>query len=617
MGVFKTFCNIFVLFSFWRNSLYKKHLVKKLFEINPTLYGLLKDASDVRTARNYVIVYLDETRRLLNRESFGNQPLEWEIQMRSLKAFRKMVSVRSERLAKFSVLKVLWHLAHEEFDALSEDLNDGFFNEMIHLFLGIHGRSGIYNEVTRPDFIKKEGREAARLRSKQLDQIAEQSLKQADRYRSGLYEKSIRLREANRKRILQHFNASAKDWLDYKWQIKHVIRDSQTLGSLIRLTSAEIEAIDKARANHLPFGITPYYVSLMDRESHRKHDHAVRAQVIPPLDYVEQMAAYRDDHDHSFDFMLEHDTSPIDLITRRYPMIVILKPYNTCSQICVYCQRNWEIEDCLAKGALAPKQRIEAAIQWIKDHPAIREVLVTGGDPLVMQDRQIDDILQKLADIEHVERIRIGSRTPVVLPMRITDSLIQIISKYHEPGLREIAISTHFEHPYEITPESMQAVQAFKKQGMSVYNQAVFTVENSRRNEMVALRHFLRKIGVDPYYTFNTKGKEETRSYRVPLARLQQEIKEEARLMPGLERTDEAVYNVPGLGKNYLRAQQHHSLLSILPNGRRVYEFHPWEKNLSIANTFVDVDVSITEYLKELKRRGENPEDYQSIWYYF
>ena len=194
---------------------------------------------------------------------------------------------------------------------------------------------------------------------------------------------------------------------------------------------------------------------------------------------------------------------------------------------------------------------------------------------------------------------------------------MDVIVKYRIPGRRTMAMVTHFEHPYEITPEAMHAVQQFRMRGISVYNQAVFTIENSRRFELAALRRALRMIGVEPYYTFNTKGKEETKNYRVPLARLRQEIKEEARLLPGLIRTDEPVYNVPGLGKNYLRAQQHHSILSILPDGRRVYEFHPWEKNLSLADTYIDTDVSISEYLNELKIRGEDPEDYKSIWYYF
>jgi len=122
---------------------------------------------------------------------------------------------------------------------------------------------------------------------------------------------------------------------------------------------------------------------------------------------------------------------------------------------------------------------------------------------------------------------------------------------------------------------------------------------------------------VAPYYTFNTKGKEETDDYRVPIARLLQEQKEEARLLPGTVRTDEIVFNVPGLGKNYLRAVQHHDIISILPSGRRVYEFHPWEKKLALVDTYVYTDVSIYDYLKRLQKAGENIGNYKTIWYYF
>jgi lysine 2,3-aminomutase len=163
----------------------------------------------------------------------------------------------------------------------------------------------------------------------------------------------------------------------------------------------------------------------------------------------------------------------------------------------------------------------------------------------------------------------------------------------------------------------MAAVQKVRRCGMSIYNQTVFTVENSRRFENVALRRMLRLIGVDPYYTFNTKGKGETSAYRVPMARLQQEVKEEARLFPGLMRTDEPVYNVPKLGKNYLRAEQNHSLVTILPDGSRVYEFHPWEKYSALVDTYIDRDVPIYCYLQELERRGENPADYETMYFYF
>jgi L-lysine 2,3-aminomutase (EC 5.4.3.2) len=103
--------------------------------------------------------------------------------------------------------------------------------------------------------------------------------------------------------------------------------------------------------NKIPFGITPYYLSLMDYEASRKWDYQVRSQVIPPMYYVENMMKHRNDREYAFDFMGEHDTSPHDLVTRRYVTIAIMKPYNSCPQICVYCQRNWEVEEAMSPKA--------------------------------------------------------------------------------------------------------------------------------------------------------------------------------------------------------------------------------------------------------------------------
>ena len=163
----------------------------------------------------------------------------------------------------------------------------------------------------------------------------------------------------------------------------------------------------------------------------------------------------------------------------------------------------------------------------------------------------------------------------------------------------------------------MEAVQKFRRYGLEVYNQLVYTFYNSRKFEATALRQKLRIAGVIPYYTFNTKGKEETEDFRVPIARLLQEQKEEARLLPGTVRTDNIVFNVPRLGKNYLGASQHHDVISILPDGSRIYEFHPWEKKLSLVDTYVYKDVSIYNYLKKIKKIKENPADYKTIWYYY
>ncbi len=597
--------------------MFDKSYIDRMFDIYPSIRSLLRESKNVKMARFFIASYLDELLQVLNTDKSKIQPLEWLLQMSCLNCFRRILSVRSERVVNFSLIRLLWLLAHENYDELPEDLNNGFFEEMIHMFLGMKGESHIYDLDTYPRYMDKHGRESAIMRSDQLDSMAAKSTAYIRRYPSGLDDAIKQTRLENRDRILTFFNASRDDWADYRWHLDNLVRDEKTLESIVELTDDELHSISRARKQKLPFGITPFYASLMDPAPDRQRDHAVRAQVIPPMDYVAAMCMNDEDNYHSFDFMMESDTSPVDLVTRRYPNIAIFKPYNTCSQICVYCQRNWEIDDVLMPEAMAPRKKIDAALEWIAEHKTLTEILVTGGDPLVMPDERIADVLERLSAIDHIERIRIGSRTPVVLPQRITENLMQGISRFHQPGRREIVLVTHFEHPYEITPESMHAVQQFKQRGMSVYNQTVFTIENSRRFELVALRRLLRLIGVDPYYTFNTKGKEETRNYRVPMARLQQEVKEEARLSSGIVRTDEPVYNVPRLGKNYVRAQQHHALLSILPSGRRVYEFHPWEKKLSLADTFIDIDVSIYDYLHELKRRGENIEDYKTIWYYY
>lgn len=592
-------------------------LLARLRKANPVIFQLLTEAPTHRVARSFILAYIEELSRILHHAGERHRGLEWTVQRESLNAFREIISIRSEKLTHYSSLRQLWLMANEKFDQLASDMSEGFVEDIRHILLGITGQSGIYKDVTPPAYTQLQNREAAEARSQHLEKMATTILAKLNKFHHGLEAGVIARRARNRRHILAAWQAEESDWQDYRWHLRHLIRDSRTLSRIIRLTPTEKRAIDLAKSGHLPFAITPYYASLMDWESHRRRDHAVRSQVIPTVYYVSQIQSHKADPDYCFDFMQEHNTSPVDLITRRYPHIAIFKPYNTCSQICVYCQRNWEIKDALMPHAMAEGSKIKKALQWLKKHTGIIEVLITGGDPLVLPDRKILELLEQVASIPHVERIRIGSRTPVALPQRLTDDLVQGIASFHEPGRREIALITHFEHAYEITPEAQAAVQKFRKAGMAVYNQAVFTVENSRRFELAALRRGLRLIGVDSYYTFNTKGKEETKDYRVPMARLQQEIKEEARLLPGLWRTDEPVYNVPGLGKNYVRAAQHHTLLTVLPNGSRVYEFHPWEKNLSLVQTYIDIDVPILDYLRTMEKRGEDVDHYKSIWYYY
>ncbi len=487
--------------------------------------------------------------------------------------------------------------------------------DFLYIALGSLGRSNIYREenLALPNF---EGRKGAIVRSDYLDDLAEKCMNRINSYRSGLDVDVVAQRVANRQRILDLLGASMDDWKDHGWQQRNVFADAKSIGKIVTLSDDEVTGIDLANKNRMPFGITPYYLSLFDQEPSRKYDHAIRAQVIPPLSYVKSILESRR-AGAALDFMKEGQTSPVDLVTRRYPMIAILKPFNSCAQICVYCQRNWEIGHVSDPQSLASPESLSNALDWFKAHPMVTEVLVTGGDPALMEDGSLVDLLQRLSEIDHISRIRIGTRLPVVLPMRFTDKLVEAIGRFHSPPDKDLCVVTHFEHTYEVTPEAVEAVQKLRMHGIAVYNQQVFTIENSRKFETAALRLLLKQIGVDPYYTFNTKGKDETIWYRVPIARLLQERKEEARVLPGLSRTDEPVFNIPALGKNHLRAWQHHDVIMISPRGERIYEFHPWEKNITNAPTYVYADVPIWDYMLRIKERGEDIDEYRSIWYYF
>jgi lysine 2,3-aminomutase len=596
--------------------------LNRLWEANSEIYNLLKNAPTLEEAREAMYSYLERAEREIFKVENDLHILEKATVRECIRAFKSIIGPVNEYRTEVSALDCLWKLARNKREDLTHEVSVGFLMEFINLFRGVAGRSNIYFESKEakkgiPDFLRLEGREASVVRTEILDEMGDNIQKYFKKYPSGLEPDVMRWRKANRERILRYFGAKESDWDDYLWQIKHVIRNDKPLLDLIQLTADQQEAVKKASENRIPFGITPYYLSLMDHNLAIGYDHAVRAQVIPPPEYVEMMAQHRASRTETFDFMGEHDTSPVDLITRRYPRIVILKPFNTCSQICVYCQRNWEVDEVLDPKAEASRETIEKALLWLDEHPSVGDVLITGGDPCIMKDESLRWILEGLAKRSQIYRIRIGSRTPVVLPMRWTDSLINLLSEFHQPGKREIAIVTHFEHSYEVTPQARDAVVKIRRAGMSVYNQQVFTVHNSRRFETAKLRFDLKSIGVDPYYTFNMKGKEETRRYMVPIARILQERKEEARLLPGLDRTDEPVFNVPKLGKNHLRSWQDHRVVMILPNGSRVYEFHPWEKNIKPVPPYNYVDVPIYDYLEEMAGRGENIRDYRTIWFYY
>jgi lysine 2,3-aminomutase len=601
--------------------------LNELWKEDPAIYEILRTSSTVEEARRRLFDYLNELEWDYFTGKRVEHPLIEATAHDAIKVFRNIISPRNEVYTGFSALSYLWRIARGDEKAL-EEVDVGFLLEFKHLFKAINARPDIYpakyaEGLPYVDFRRMHGRQAGIARSNYLDMLARRMAEYLNKYPTGLDPEVIELRKKNKQRILEYFGGTEDDWWDYKWHFKNVLKGTKGLRVLKDLTKIPEEyerSIELAVKFKVPFGISPYYLHLFDLDNPGTIDYQPRSQVLPPLHTVSEIIAHRDEREYYFDFMGEHDTSPHPLITRRYPMVAIIKASNTCPQICVYCQRNWEIETALDPRGVPSKKNIDDAIDWFAEHPEIKDILITGGDPFVLSDDfLIDHIVKRFAELDHIMHIRIGTRVLVTVPMRISEETAEKLGSYIEPGKRNVTVVTHVESASEVTPEMATAVERLKKNGMYVYNQQVFTFWVSRRFETVKLRMALKKVGIDPYYSFYTKGKWETKDYVIPVARIQQERKEEARLLPGTFRTDEPVFNVPRLGKNHLRAWQDHELIMIRPDGRRVYLWHPWEKYIQLVDPYVYTDiVSIRMYLDKLQEVfGEDPEDYKSIWYYY
>jgi len=587
--------------------------IKKIVTSNTQLSSILLGTGTIEEIRGMLLAYLFNVELLL----LNNTDIPEYIQIQksdSIRILKNIFSKKSLNRNGYDTLTVLVDVLKN-----NKSVSHTFEKELGMLFDSILNLSKPNIEVTDTSYLEQSGGNISSKRSDCLDTFSVEMEQAFKRFSWGVDGELEEIRRKNKESILKKLKATDGDWKNWNWQISNVIKTSAALKKLVAISEQDEKAIDSCSNNKIPFGITPYYASLMSPDGQTSWDIGIRAQVVPPFSYSQKMSKYGDVEARSkaLDFMREHDTSPAPLITRRYPQIAIFKPFNTCPQICVYCQRNWEIKEVLAPGSLASRQLIDKAIAWYKNHPSIHEVLVTGGDPGIMSDSQLSILFKMLYEIPHIKRIRLATRVPITLPMRINESLIEVLKTYHKPPYKEIYVVTHCEHSNEITPEVVDAVQKIRNAGISIYNQQVLTPYNTKRFETSKLRWDLKMIGIDPYYAFYPKGKEETEQYRIPIARALQEIKEEARLLPGNVRTDEPVFNVPFLGKNHLRAYQDRELIAIKETGERVYLMHPWEKNITNVSTYLYEDVSIDVYLDKLKNLGENVEDYKSIWYYY
>ncbi len=292
-----------------------------------------------------------------------------------------------------------------------------------------------------------------------------------------------------------------EEWETYRWQMTNRIETADKLRQIIRLTPSEEAAVNR-RSGRFVMGIPPYWAVLMDPDDPTC---PIRRQAVP----VEE--EYKLSPNDMIDPLGEDSHMPVPGLVHRYPDRVLLLVVEVCSMYCRFCTRSRVV------GTTAGYSRpanIDRAIDYIKAHRKIRDVLISGGDPLTLSDDRLDDVLTKLKAIPHVEFVRIGTRNPVTLPYRVTESLCNVLKK-HKP----VWMSLHFNHPKEVTPPVKKACGMLADSGVPLGSQTVLMKGiNDRPAIMKKLFHELLKIRVRPYYIYQCDPVKGTSHFRTPVA---------------------------------------------------------------------------------------------------
>ncbi len=283
-----------------------------------------------------------------------------------------------------------------------------------------------------------------------------------------------------------HFpDVTDAQWNDWHWQMRHRIRTAEQIEKLIALSPSERRALQHGGDN-LPVGITPYYFSLLDPENPRQ---PLRRTVVP------QHAEFLRSPGEADDPLHEDADSPVPGIVHRYPDRVLFLVHDHCATYCRYCTRSRVV----GQGELIPnREHLERGIAYIRRTPAVRDVLLSGGDPLTLSDEKLDWILGELRSIPHVQFIRMGTMVPLVMPQRVTPKLVRTLRRHHP-----LWMSIHFTHPDECTPEAVRACRRLSDAGIPLGSQTVLLkgvnddVETMRR-----LVHYELMMRVRPYYLY-------------------------------------------------------------------------------------------------------------------
>ena len=533
------------------------------------------------------------------------------------------------------------------------------------------------------------------------------------RWESGLDKKVIEIREQNKERILHiliqkienrktasryHFESGlsynekyelVKEWWnDFRFHLSTAVKSPKELNRFLgnSLSDETMYLLQRAKKIGMPFFVTPYYLSLLNINEEGYNDISIRSYILYSPELVETYGhikawekedIVKDGRPNAAGWLLPEGHN----IHRRYPEVAILIPDTmgrACGGLCASCQRmydfqserlNFEFEN------LRPKESWEKKLKRLMDYfetdTQLRDILITGGDALMSQNKTLRNILEAVYRMAvrkrkanknrpegekyaELQRIRLGSRLLAYLPMRIDQELIDILKEFKEKasaiGVKQFIIQTHFQTPLEVTPEAKNAIRKILSAGWLITNQLVYTVAASRRGHTTRLRQILNHLGVVCYYTFSVKGFNENHAVFTPNSRSLQEQHEEKiygnlsaeqakELCSILESgentanslrsflskhhlpfaaTDRNVLNLPGIGKSMT-----FQTIGITEDGKRILRFdhdHTLKHSPIIDKmeyVYIKENKSIAEYLRQLIKIEEDAEDYATIWKYY
>jgi lysine 2,3-aminomutase len=303
------------------------------------------------------------------------------------------------------------------------------------------------------------------------------------------------------KRAAFYADVPDEKWNDWRWQLSHRMNSVEEIEQVLPLNESEKKALNTTGLFRVD--ITPYFISLIDPDD---PNDPIRPQIIPRAEEMQSFTAMMEDS------LAEDRHSPVPGLVHRYPDRVLMLVTTQCAAYCRYCTRSRIVGD---PGQTFSRAEFEMQIEYLKRTPQVRDVLLSGGDPLVLAPKILEEILTRLREIPHIEIVRIGSRVPVFMPMRITQELCDMLGRFHP-----LWLNIHVNHPNEITKELDEACDRMSRAGIPLGNQSVLLAGvNDCVHIQRELVQKLTRIRVRPYYLYQCDLVEGSGHFRTPVAK--------------------------------------------------------------------------------------------------